>query len=136
MGTITLELPYPPSKNELDQNSRMRHKKTGAYYSGRRQTPQYLQFKNDVYRECRIQRGPGAPIIVCDVVVRIDLYPPDNRRRDLFNTLESLSDALTFAKVWKDDSQIKGTDHIYWGEPVRHGKVVISISDFSQPSLL
>lgn len=124
---LTLELPYPPSKNALDNNQRMQNKKTGAYYVGRKQTREYLQFKADVYRLCRMQRGPGAQPILDDVCVSIDVYPPDNRRRDLFNVLESLSDALTYSKVWRDDSQIKEAERIRWCETTPNGKIVIQI---------
>ena len=32
--------------------------------------------------------------------------PPDRRRRDLDNMLKPMLDALTYVKVWSDDSQI------------------------------
>ncbi len=38
--------------------------------------------------------------------VEIEAYPPDRRKRDLDNILKSLLDALTYAGIWEDDSQI------------------------------
>ena len=46
----------------------------------------------------RTLRGPLS--------VRVELYPADNRRRDIDNPLKALLDSLTFAGVWEDDSQI------------------------------
>ncbi len=122
---LTRDLPFPPSKNALDQQRRM-VSKAGKRYTGRAFTKEYLQFKADVYRQVRMQRGPGAPMILGDVAVTIEVYPPDARRRDLFNALESLSDALTAAKVWRDDSQIK-RGVIEWGPQTPTGGCRISI---------
>ncbi len=41
------------------------------------------------------------------VAVKLELYPPDNRRRDIDNTLKCLFDSFTHAGVWEDDSQVK-----------------------------
>ena len=41
------------------------------------------------------------------LTVEFDLYPPDNRRRDMDNVVKSLQDALTAAGVWVDDYQIE-----------------------------
>ena len=38
--------------------------------------------------------------------VEIEAWPPDKRKRDLDNILKSLLDALTYAGIWEDDSQI------------------------------
>ena len=127
--SLILELPYPPSDNALSNNKRMISKKTGAYYAGRSQTPEYKQFKADCHRMVRIQRGPGAKPIVNNVAVTIDIYAPDNRRRDLFNVLKALGDGLTYSGVWHDDSQIKGANGIWWREPIPHGKIVIKIEE-------
>jgi crossover junction endodeoxyribonuclease RusA len=40
------------------------------------------------------------------ISVEFDLYPPDNRRRDMDNVVKTLQDALTEAGVWVDDHQI------------------------------
>lgn len=41
-----------------------------------------------------------------NVVVRINAWFPDKRRRDIDNVLKAPLDALTSARVWNDDSQI------------------------------
>jgi len=57
-----------------------------------------------------------------------DFWPPDSRRRDLYNHHKVLHDALTKAGVWKDDSQIvQGAD--YWHPAKRPGGVRIVIEE-------
>ena len=40
------------------------------------------------------------------LAVDVEVFPPDNRRRDLDNCLKSLLDALEKAGAYHDDSQI------------------------------
>ena len=40
------------------------------------------------------------------LIVTIEAYPPDKRKRDLDNILKSLLDALQHAGMYPDDSQI------------------------------
>jgi crossover junction endodeoxyribonuclease RusA len=63
--------------------------------------------------------------------VEIMLYPPDYRRRDLDNYNKALFDALTFAGIWEDDSQVKRMA-IEWGENVKGGRVEITISAYEK----
>lgn len=38
--------------------------------------------------------------------VRLELYPPDSRRRDIDNYCKATFDAISHAKFWIDDEQI------------------------------
>ena len=90
---IELELPWPPSLNH--------------YY--RHVGPRVLISRDGrKYRESvtAIARRAGYGTFTCPVQVELDLYPPDNRRRDIDNSQKSLLDALTCAGVYKDDSLI------------------------------
>lgn len=58
--------------------------------------------------------------------VAIVLYPPDHRRRDIDNYNKALFDALTYAGIWEDDSQVKRM-LVEWGPVVPKGKVEITI---------
>ncbi|MFH1833723.1 MAG: RusA family crossover junction endodeoxyribonuclease [bacterium] len=49
----------------------------------------------------------GAPHVDGPLALDIELYPPDNRRRDADNTIKPIQDALQKAGMFKDDSQIK-----------------------------
>ncbi len=61
------------------------------------------------YREAvaAVARRAGNPTFAEPVEVSLDLYPPDNRRRDVDNSLKSTLDALTCARVYEDDSLIR-----------------------------
>ncbi|EPR8379442.1 RusA family crossover junction endodeoxyribonuclease [Klebsiella variicola] len=63
--------------------------------------------------------------------VVIVLYPPDYRRRDLDNYNKALFDALTYAGIWEDDSQVKRMT-IEWGENAKGGRVEITITAFNK----
>ena len=60
------------------------------------------------YRESvkAIAGRTGYATFKCPVQVELELFPPDNRRRDIDNSEKSLLDALTCAGVYEDDSLI------------------------------
>ncbi|WP_313129497.1 RusA family crossover junction endodeoxyribonuclease [Pseudescherichia vulneris] len=61
--------------------------------------------------------------------VKIILFPPDARRRDIDNYNKALFDALTHAGVWEDDSQVKRM-LVEWGPVTKKGRVEITISKY------
>lgn len=88
------ELPWPPSVNH--------------YY--RHVGPRVLiSREGKTYRETVAARlrGSGVQMYSGAVELSIQLYPPDNRRRDIDNVLKVLLDTLTIGGVYADDSQIK-----------------------------
>lgn len=62
--------------------------------------------------------------------VRIDVYPPDRRRRDLDNLPKAILDALTHAAVWDDDSQVDDL-RIVRKAVCKGGRIEIEIEDIS-----
>jgi crossover junction endodeoxyribonuclease RusA len=58
--------------------------------------------------------------------VKVYLYPPDRRKRDIDNNMKSLLDAMEHAGVYENDSQIDDL-HIIRCEVVKGGacKVVL-----------
>ena len=60
--------------------------------------------------------------------VHVKLHPPDKRKRDLDNHMKALLDSLTKAGVWEDDELIDEL-HIYRGEIISKGKVVVIIEE-------
>ena len=91
---VTMSLPWPPSVNH--------------YY--RHVGPRVLISKDGRrYREtvAGIARRAAIPMFSVPVEVGIDLYPPDNRRRDADNSLKCTLDSLTHAGVYEDDSLIR-----------------------------
>lgn len=62
-----------------------------------------------------------------DLAVAMELYPPDRRRRDVDNYSKAVLDALTHARLWRDDSQVK-RQTVTVREPKAGGQVVLTIS--------
>ena len=89
----TLELPYPPSINHFFSVIRGRlvlSKDARAYRQRVRAVVQGAK--------SRVSLGPLA--------VRLELRPPDRRRRDCDNAQKPILDALQHAGLYFDDSQI------------------------------
>ena len=91
MYQISFELPVPPSENRY---RRWLNGRPTISADGRR-------YRRQVSELCH-----GATPFTGRIAVRVELYPPDRRRRDLDNILKALLDSLTHAGVWLDDAQI------------------------------
>ena len=110
---IEFELPFPPSVNH--------------YY--RRVGPRTL-----ISREGRRYRDRVAAVLAASGVrplngslaLRIELYPPDRRRRDLDNAQKALWDALEHGGAYHDDAQVKKVVAEMFG-PVPGGRVIVRI---------
>lgn len=87
------ELPYPPSVNHYWRmwRGRMVISTEGRAYRG---------------RVARVLRLAGAQPIDGPLAVHVEVYPPDERRRDLDNVQKALFDALQHGGAYRDDSQI------------------------------
>jgi len=110
---IVLELPYPPSLNH--------------YY--RRVGPRTLISREGrTYRErvCAIVAASGVPAFTGPVEVKVELYPPDRRKRDVDNALKSLLDALEKGGAYRNDSQIV-TLVARKRPPVKGGRAIVRI---------
>jgi crossover junction endodeoxyribonuclease RusA len=87
-------LPWPPSVNHYWRNvgGKMLISKKGREY---REAVRFLAIAENwpIHGSKRL-------------TVNIEAWIPDNRRRDLDNMLKAALDALTYAGVWEDDSQI------------------------------
>ena len=90
---IKLQLPFPPSINHAYSLLRGRPVLT-------QQTRAYRQ------RVRGLVRSSGIPTLLGPLAVRLELFPPDDRRRDCDNAQKSLLDALVQAGAFVDDSQI------------------------------
>ncbi len=120
---IEIELPYPPSVNHY-----WRHVGPRVLISREGRT-----FRNCV---CSLLaqasvRSLASPLSG-PLEIQIDVYPPDNRRRDLDNLQKSLLDALQHGGVYFDDSQIVRI-LIEKRECVADGKVVVRIEERRSP---
>lgn len=91
---IILELPYPPSVNHY-------YRHVGPRVLISREGRNYRDVVAARIKDADVPKFDG------DVELKIQLYPPDNRRRDIDNVLKCLLDSLTFAEIYDDDSQVK-----------------------------
>ena len=94
MGAVReLELPYPPSVNHY-------YRHVGPRVLISREGRRYRELIVAKLKNERAEMFTGA------VELLMELYPPDNRRRDVDNTLKCLLDAFSHGGLYGDDSQI------------------------------
>lgn len=99
-GSIVLTLPFPPSCNHAW--------KKGA---GKKLylDPRVEYFRAKVFAavsEARMKNSIPSRPIEGKVAVMMEFNKADRRNRDLDNPVKQLWDAITFARVWQDDSQV------------------------------
>lgn len=90
---VTLQLPYPPSINHHYSYVRGRPVLSKEARSYRRRVRSLL-----AHQKVEPLTGPLA--------VRIEMYPPDKRRRDCDNVQKAVLDALQQGGLFWDDSQV------------------------------
>lgn len=96
---IELVLPWPPSVNQY-----WRHPSNGPLAGRHLISEQGRAYRGKVLAQLTAE---GQRHKLADrLSVSILCYPPDRRRRDLDNILKAALDALVFAGVMLDDSQI------------------------------
>lgn len=88
---IELRLPYPPSVNQ--------------YYRKLRNTMVISERGRRFLKEVKATVGV-VETQLGSLLVEIEVYPPDRRKRDIDNVCKATLDALTKAGVYQDDSQI------------------------------
>lgn len=92
---LTLDLPYPPSLNRY-------YRSFGGRVVISREGRRYTESVVSILSSC------GMTAIRKKVRMRIDVYPPDARRRDIDNILKCLLDSLVKGGALEDDSLIRG----------------------------
>jgi crossover junction endodeoxyribonuclease RusA len=90
-----IRLPYPPSVNNYYQRNR---------FGGVRVSKHGKEYRTRVFFDVKQQNIPsyGEKLIKMQVL----LFMPDRRKRDGDNVFKALFDALEYAKVYENDSQI------------------------------
>lgn len=88
-----VELPYPPSVNHYWRmvGSRMLISREGRAFR---------------QRVCPILAASGMKTLLGRLTVKIEVCPPDHRRRDIDNVQKAVLDALEKGGAYEDDSQI------------------------------
>lgn len=85
------------------------------------------QYHHDVMQAVMDQLGRIPRPFLGRLRIAIELRPPDRRVRDIDNSIKTLLDSLTFAKVWQDDSQLDELT-IYRGQQIQGGKAIVIVS--------
>lgn len=90
---LTIELPWPPTAN---------------HYWRQVQGRMIISRKGRNYRTKIMAILAGLQLEPMDgpLMVEIEIYPPDRRRRDIDNVPKALLDALQYGGAYLDDSQI------------------------------
>jgi crossover junction endodeoxyribonuclease RusA len=129
MREVTLELPYPPSDNHYKRPGRLCRTKTGKVFQRRVNTDQTKRFYLEV---CSVIRSQGVKSFdSAPITLKVLVYPPDNRKRDIGNLMKVLSDSLQRGGLFDDDFQICGLWMVRC-ETMKPGKVVVRISELEE----
>ena len=110
-----LDLPYPPSVNHYFN-----------YYQGRPVLSKDARTYRHKVRRIAIEQGIKP--LMGPIAVRIEIHPPDDRRRDCDNVQKAVLDALQHAGVFWDDSQVVwllSTKHL----SKANGQIKVQIDD-------
>ena len=109
-----LLLPFPPSVNNLFAQI------------GRRRV---MSKRGRIYRSAVVAIcGPRKPL-TGEVHVKIDVYPPDRRRRDIDNLSKAVLDGLKAGGVYEDDSQVGHLDILRCAVS-KPGRVVVQVEEY------
>lgn len=95
---MTLLVPFPPSVNTYWRTFRGR-----MILSAKAR-----QYRQDVIASLRPDPDSRSTIrpLTCLLAVTVSMHPPDKRRRDVDNYAKALLDAMKYAGIYEDDSQI------------------------------
>lgn len=115
---VVLELPWPPTANNLHAVVRGRKvlSRKGREYRGL------------VAAACAMQHAQRFGD--ARLAVTLTLHPPDRRRRDIANSEKACMDALVFAGIIRDDSQIDQLT-ITRGEVTKGGLLAVHIQEIT-----
>jgi|TARA_R100000808_G_scaffold2439_1_gene9703 crossover junction endodeoxyribonuclease RusA len=115
---LSAVLPWAPTVNHYYQKSRK-----GAFFLSQRGR----RFRDDVsalLRPCSPLSGPLS--------LRVDLFPPDRRKRDIDNNLKALLDSLEKGGAFEDDNQITHLS-VFKHEAKKPGRISIHLSCIKIP---
>lgn len=120
-GIFLCILPLPPSVNRVWQvaHNRIILTQEGRVY--RERVIKIIKEKKDNNNKLNFKHL---------LHLKVEIYPPDKRRRDADNILKSLLDALQHAELYENDSQIKELNVIMYDKIIDKGCVIIRLYDF------
>lgn len=127
---IELILPYPPSVNHYKTVGKIVTTQNGKKYQQRVDTSETKAFYYHVWIKIResmaLKRIETALISTIDM--KVWLYPPDKRKRDIDNVIKPLLDSLVKGGLLQDDSQINRL-LIERRSIIKQGRVIVRIEE-------
>lgn len=110
---LHFDLPYPPSVNHY-------WRRVGARV--------FISRAGRLFRErvCAVLAARQVHPLAGPLSVQIEIFPPDNRRRDIDNISKALLDALEHGGAYFNDSQIVSMS-IKKREVVPEGRTLVTI---------
>jgi Holliday junction resolvase RusA-like endonuclease len=116
---IVFHFRYPPSVNKY-------YLRTASHVTIK---PDVLKFRDHVRQtvQRQLMYDRGTKFISEELAVRVMLNPSVNSRPDIDNANKAILDALTKAKLWRDDGQVKVLLNIM-GENIREGSVTVTVA--------
>jgi crossover junction endodeoxyribonuclease RusA len=117
---IVIDLPFPPSVNHY-------YRHVGPRILISREGREYRGCVCAIVARMGI-RGVTAPLEI-PLDVRIEVFPPDRRRRDLDNLQKSLLDSLQHAGIYRDDSQVSRLT-VERLAVIRGGRITVTIREY------
>lgn len=136
MTEFVITLPWPPSVNHYKKVGQLVKTNSGKMHQKRVNSNETISYYYQVYMISK----QNTPLKWCDYAQRkdiffdlkIDLFPPDKRKRDIDNVLKVLLDSLVHAHVIIDDSQISRL-FIQKLDTMQIGQVIVKISPITFP---
>jgi crossover junction endodeoxyribonuclease RusA len=118
-------LPWGPSANNLFSQAPMRSRRSGQMVVRRFPQKAYVRWRKQAVI---LLLAAKIPRFTEPVVIKLELTPPDSRRRDADNYAKPVLDALVDARILTDDSnrQVKAVIP-YWENPSASSGVVVTI---------
>lgn len=115
---IRITIPYPPSSNRL-------HRRVGPRVLLSREGRQYRKDVAAILAAQHVKPLDGP------VAMRIELYPPDRRRRDIDNALKATLDSCEHGRAIHNDCQVEHLE-VRKHEPKRGGKAVVELATVTE----
>jgi len=133
MQEIILTLPYPPSINHSKKVGRLRTTKAGKLYQQKFNSPETMRFYYEVWVKIRSLNASERLRFVHDATisleVAIDIYPPDDRRRDIDNGIKIILDSLQRGGLIANDYQIARLV-VQRMSKIEHGQIILRVKPY------
>lgn len=123
---IELILPYPPCVNHYKRVGRIVTTRTGKLYQQKINTNATKQFYYEVWMRIKSLNQIEGIKSFDDAMIsmKVYMYPPDRRKRDVDGILKVLLDSMEKAGLYNDDYQVARL-LVDRKEVVKNGKLVV-----------